>query len=185
MKPFVYGGFDPATLFWIFIGSTVLLLLFFIYEENFTKVYWGKGSVIRLIVISTIWVTALAFYIVADVNKNGGLEEANAKVLQSIEAKGVKVASSEIDVTAGKQSTVRVELPAPKEATDKKLIKTENCAVIAPKDTSKDIEILCGETANGMSLDNLIKWNEAGQPEDKSPYENKAEDTKRIMESIN
>lgn len=184
MKPYVYTGIDPWIFFWSLIACTVIMFAFFIFEETLSKKYWGKAGIIRVSIIVTLWIASLAVMIYTDTDKKGGLEEANQQVEQLFESKGLNIVTGAIDVSSDKHSSVRVELPLAKDApagTDKK---TESCEIFAPKDVNQEIGIICGTSTNGMSLDNLLKWNEAGQPEDTKPFENSTEDTKKIVESI-
>lgn len=184
MKPYVYTGIDPAIFFWSLIACTAIMFAFFIYEETWSKKYWGKAGVIRVITIIVLWLAALTGQIYTDTNKKGGLEEANQQVVKMIEDKGIRVVSGQVDISADKHSSVGVELPLAKDAPAGTEKATTNCEIFAPKDANQDIGIICGNSTNGMSLDNLLKWNEKGQPEDTKPFENSSEDTKKIVESI-
>lgn len=184
MKPYVYTGLDPAIFFWSLIGCTVIMFALFIYEETWSKKYWGKAGIIRVSAIVLLWLTALTGQIITGNEKTGGLETANQNIVKMIEDKGLKVISGAVDASADKQSTIGVELPLAKDAAKDAQETTENCAIFSPKDTTQDIGIICGTSPNGMSLDNLLKWNEAGKPEDTKAFENTAEDTKKIVESV-
>lgn len=184
MKPYVYSGIEPAIFFWALIACTVIMFAFFIFEETISKKYWGKAGVIRVITIILLWLTALTGQVYTDTDKKDGLKEANQKVVEFIESKGVNVVSGEVNVAADNHSSVRVELPLAKDAPEGGEKKTESCEIFSPKDANQDIGIVCGTSTNGMSLDNLLKWNEAGQPKDTAKFENKPEDTKKIVESI-
>lgn len=184
MKPFVYTGLDPAIFFWSLIGCTVIMFSLFIYEESISKQPWNKAGIIRVSVIVLLWLTALTGQIITGNEKNGGLETATQNVVKMIEDKGLKVVSGAVDASADKQSTIGVELPLPSNAPKDAQETTENCAVFSPKNTAQDIGIVCGNSTNGMSLDNFLKWNEAGQPEDTKSFENSTEDTKKLMESV-
>jgi len=184
MKPFVYTGIDPAIFFWSLIACTVIMFGFFIYEETWSKKYWGKAGVIRVSVIILLWLTALVGQIYTDTQKKDGLKEANQKVVEFIESKGLRVVSGAVNISADTHSSVGVELPLKKDAPAGTEKDTDTCEIFAPKDVNQEIGIICGNSTNGMSLDNLLKWNEDGQPKDTKKYENASEDTKKIVESI-
>jgi hypothetical protein len=185
MKSYAYGGIGPEVFFWGLIACTVIMFLLFIYEETLSKKYWGKAGTIRVSVIVALWLTALTLQIHADYEKKDGLKEANQKVIELIESKGLKITGGAVNVSADNHSSVAVKLPEVKDAKDATKIQTSsNCEIFAPKDTNQDVGIICGATENGMSLDNLIKWNADGQPEDTKKYQNNADDTKKIVESI-
>jgi hypothetical protein len=184
MKPYVYTGLDPAIFFWSLIGCTVIMFSLFIYEEHGNKESWGKAGIIRVSIITALWFLALIMQIHTGTEKDGGLETANQNIVKMIEDKGLGVVSGAVDASADKQSIIGVELPLAKDAAKDAQETTENCAIFSPKDTTQDIGIICGTSPNGMSLDNLLKWNEAGQPEDTKAFENTAEDTKKIVESV-
>ena len=182
MKPYVYEGYDPAMFYWIFLGVTLLMFAFFIYEEAFARVYWGKGAVIRLIAIVVLWAAALTAFIVVDGDKKTGLKDAKQQIAKFFEDKGMRVVSGEIDPSPNKVSPIGVELPKAKDAS---LDEVVPCNIFSPNDRNGEITILCGEnTTNGMTVDNVLKWHNDGQPEDTKPYENSAEDTKKIVEGI-
>lgn len=184
MKPYVYTGIEPAVFFWSLIACTIIMFAFFIYEETWSKKYWGKAGVIRVSAIILLWLTALTGQVYTDTVKKDGLEATNEKVVEFIESKGVRVVSGEVNASADTHSTVGVEFPLAKDAPAGSERDTETCEVFAPKDVNQDIGIVCGNSTNGMSLENLLKWNEAGQPKDTKKFENKSEDTKKIVESV-
>lgn len=184
MKPFVYSGIDPAIFFWSLIACTVIMFAFFIYEETWSKNYWGKAGIIRVSTIVLLWLVALTGQIMTDTAKKGGLEDANQRVVESIEAKGLRVVNGQVDASVDKLSTVDVELPLAKGAESGSERKSAKCEVFSPKDANQEIGILCDSSPNGMTLDNVIAWSEAGQPEDVSPFDNKTEETKKLVESV-